>query len=293
MSSQSLRARAAGSDVAQPQAPAQQPPSIGALIQHLRPEMQRALPKHMDADRMARIALTVLRKTPQLAQCTPESFMGALLTAAQLGLEFGAANEAYLTPYKREAQLIVGYQGYAKLFYQHPLAKYLDAQAVYERDEFDYAYGLAPFLRHKPAIGDRGQVVAYYAVASLTTGASAFVVMSPSEVRAVRGGKTGSNGGIADPMHWMERKTCIRQVLKLLPKSTEMVRAMAADEGIRTDLREDAIDEAPAYPVAITGVEPAQVEQGPTEGTVDHTTGEQPAPDAVYDPAGEPEGWDK
>lgn len=240
-------------------------PTVAAMIGQMVPEIQRALPRGMDGDRMARLALTVLRKTPELARCSQASFMGALLTAAQLGLEPGAGGEAYLVPYKGECTLIVGYQGYAKLFWQHPLAKHLDAQAVYERDEFDYEYGLHPFLRHKPAMGERGDVIAYYAVATLTSGASAFVVLSPVDVRRLRGGKSGSNGGIADPMHWMEKKTAVRQLVKLLPKSTELARAEEWDEKVRTDLREDAIDAPPA--------ETRVIEQTP-QGRVDTSTGE-------------------
>ena len=41
----------------------------------------------MDADRIARLVLTEIRKTPQLAECTQQSFAGALLTASALGLE--------------------------------------------------------------------------------------------------------------------------------------------------------------------------------------------------------------
>ncbi|NKV63713.1 hypothetical protein GS924_06770 [Rhodococcus hoagii] len=59
----------------------------------MKPELQRALPKHMDPDRMARIALTVLRQTPKLNECKPESFLGALMTAAQVGLEPGPLGE--------------------------------------------------------------------------------------------------------------------------------------------------------------------------------------------------------
>jgi len=282
---QSLRARATTGDVAQ--RPEQ--PSIGALIQQLRPEMQRALPKHMDADRMARLALTVLRKTPALSRCSPESFMGALLTAAQLGLELGATNEAYLVPYGREAQFIVGYQGLVKLFYQHPLAKHVDSQAVFEHDTFDYEYGLTPSLRHKPAIGDRGNVVAYYAVGTLTSGASAFVVLSPQEVAALRQGKVGPSGNIADPQRWMERKTVLRQLFKMLPKSTELSRALVADEGVRTNLDEHALDEAPRYPAAVPAAQaPAQVEQAPVG--VDPATGELEEPRDLAEPdlPGEP-----
>lgn len=222
----------------------QSQPSLAQFIGRLTPEIARALPKHMDADRIARLALTVVRRDRALQACKPESFAGALLTASALGLEPGVNGEAYLVAYKGECTLIVGYQGYSKLFWQHPLAQHLDAQAVYENDDFDYAYGLDPFLRHKPALTDRGAVIAYYAVAGLTSGARIFVVLSPDEVKALRGGKVGSSGGIADPMHWMERKTALRQLFKLLPKSPMLARAVASDERVGSDLHREVIAEA-------------------------------------------------
>ena len=227
MSTNTIRGAVATRDQRQSTAPGG---GIATFIQQLQPEIARALPKHLDPDRLARLALTEVRKTPKLAQCDLASFAGALLTAAALGLEPGVNGEAYLVPYGRECQFIVGYQGLVKLFWQHPLAKHIDAQAVHTNDEFDYAYGLDPFLTHKPALGDRGQVVAYYAVARLTTGASAFVVLNPDEVKALRQGKVGPSGKISDPMHWMERKTVLRQLLKTLPKSTQLNRALDLDD---------------------------------------------------------------
>lgn len=260
--------------------PEQGTPSIGSLVQNMRGEIARALPKHLDADRLARITLTVLRKNPALTASTPESFMGALLTCAQLGLEPGPGGEAYLVPYqhkrgplagKTECQLIIGYQGYTKLFWQSPLAQHLDAHVVYEGDDFDYAYGLEPFLRHKPLPGGAAgrKVRTYYAVASLKNGAKKFVVVWPEEVKELRGGKVGPSGGIADPMRWMERKTALRQLFKTLPSSTELTQALEADEKVRTDLDEDAID--------LPMVAPTQIEQSvnvPDVGTVDTSTGE-------------------
>lgn len=217
-------------------------PTIAQFIQSIQPEIARALPKHMDADRVARLALTVVRQSDiearkagkpnnSLANCTPESFGGALLTAAALGLEPGVNQEAYLVPYKGECTLIIGYQGYAKLFWQHPLARHLNAQAVYEHDEFDYELGLNQWLRHKPKRGgDRGRVTDYYAVAQLSTGASGFVALTADEVKLLRGGKVGPSGQIPDPQRWMERKTVLRQLMKLLPKSTQLIAALAVDE---------------------------------------------------------------
>ena len=214
---------------------------IQDIIQRLEPEIARALPKAMDADRIARIALTLLRQSDiqavkdgkpeqSLAACDPHSFAGALLTASALGLEPGINGEAYLVPYKRECTLIVGYQGLTKLFWQHPLAHYLDAHAVYEADEFDYAYGLNQYLTHKPARGDRGDVVNYWAAGQLTNGAARFVVLTPEEVKKLRRGKVGPSGQIADPQLWMERKTALRQLLKLMPKSVSLDAALRVDD---------------------------------------------------------------
>ena len=236
--------------------------TVGQVITWLRPELQRALPRGMNADRLARVALTMVRATPKLAECTPESFAGALLTSAALGLEPGVNGESYLVPYEDrknntvECQLIIGYQGFAKLFWNNAAARHLDAQAVHERDHFAYEYGLDPFLRHKPADGDRGRVTHYYAVASLTNGGSHFVVLTADEVKKLRSGKVGPSGNIKDPMRWMERKTALRQLLKTMPRSVELNAAMQADEEMGTALREQKVPEsiteaAPAEPTAL------------------------------------------
>jgi recombination protein RecT len=225
-------------DLEQIGAPRTAPPTIAQFVELMKPQIARALPKGIDADRIVRLALTSVRKNPQLAECTLESFGGALMTATALGLEPDVNGEAYLVPYRdrnkgiTECTFIMGYQGVTKLFWQHPLARHIDAQAVHERDEFDYAYGLDPFLRHKPATGDRGDIIYYYAVAALANGARSFVVLSPDDVKKLRGGKVGPDprfkGG--DPMHWMERKTAVKQLAKLLPKSTALAQALQVDE---------------------------------------------------------------
>ena len=246
-------------------------PTVTQLVNRMGGEIQRALPKHLDGERVARLALTTIRLNPALERCRPESFVGALLTAAAAGVEVGTP-EAYLVPYKGECTLIIGYQGYTKLFWQHPNAQSLNAQAVYERDEFEYAYGLAPKLHHKPATGDRGAIVFYYAAVSLSTGGQHFEVLTPEEVKELRNGKVGGNGGIADPMRWMERKTAIRQVLKPMPKSTQMSLAVQSDERDGSALYMERVAETPA--AAALTAPAAQVPAG-----VDAQTGE------VTDPA--------
>lgn len=255
------------------------PQTIAQFIEVMKAEMARALPKHLSADRLARIALTEVRRTPRLAQCTQPSFGGALMTCAQLGLEPGVTGEAYLIPRKNgrlsrdagrdvyEVQLTIGYQGMAKLFWQSPLAKSLDAQAVHEHDDhFEYEYGLNPTLRHKPSLKDRGETIAYYSVATLINGGFAFIVLSRSDVERIRIRSKAGTGDGDSPWKTdydeMAKKTCLRRMFKLLPKSPELARALSHDEGVRTDWAEDAIDIQPEYPDAV----PGEVEDDTPEG---------------------------
>lgn len=289
MSPQNLRQRAAGGQqVAQvDEQQEQQLRSVGALVERMTPQLERVLPAHLPADRFARLVLTVLRKTPELAYCTQESLLGALMSASELGLEVGSSAEAYLVPYKGEATLIVSYKGYAKLFWQSPLAQHLDAQAVFERDDFDYGYGTAPFLRHKPARGDRGAVIYYYATAGLSTGGTAFVVLTPEEVKEIRGGKVGPQGKIADPQRWMERKTALRQLFKMLPKSTSLTLALQADESVRRDIA------VPLPDAPLTYALPPGPDQQPPPG-VNVATGElHDQGPAEHDDVPPPDGWDR
>lgn len=89
----------------QSQAPAVPKKPVPALVRTVlspgfKKQLATALPKHLTADRMARIALTEIRKNPALLKTQPESFMGAVMQAAQLGIELGSAlGHAYLVPY--------------------------------------------------------------------------------------------------------------------------------------------------------------------------------------------------
>lgn len=230
-----------------------QPQSLAALIEQMKPQIARALPKHMDPDRIARIALTVLRQTPALGRCNPQSFLGALMTCAQLGLEPGPLGEAYFVPYGQEVTFIPGYRGLVKLAWQSGQMKSISAHTVRERDEFEYAYGLEPVLRHKPALSDGGEVIAVYAAAVLKDGGSAFVVLSRDDVEAIRTrSRAGRNGPWVTDWDAMARKTAVRQLVRWLPLSSELhnlAQAALLDESVRRgeDVVKDLDEVTPDY----------------------------------------------
>lgn len=219
----------------------EKPTDMVGYLKTMGPAIATALPKHISADRIARVAMTALRSKPKLQECTPLSFYGALLTAAQLGLEVNTPlGHAYLIPYGRECTFQLGYQGMLDLARRSGLVKSIRAHEVYERDLFDYEYGLNPMLKHKPAEGERGQVTHVYAVAKLLDDEPLFTVLTVAEVESYRARSRAAKDGpwVTD---WiaMAKKTAVRRLYTWLPKSVEMANAHAAD---------DSPEPAEAYP---------------------------------------------
>lgn len=220
-------------------------------------QMAMALPKSLTADRLTRIIITECRKTPELLNCSQESFLGSVLQCAQLGLEPGSAlGHCYLLPYGKNCQLIIGYRGMIDLARRSGQIASINAYCVYEADEFEYELGLHPDIKHKPSpLADRGAITYVYAVAVLIGGGVQFEVMSRAEIEAVRKqSKAGKNGPWVT--HWSEmaRKTVVRKLFKYLPVSIEAVRAVEIDE--RSD-RGEALTENDFIDAAFTdkGVE--------------------------------------
>lgn len=195
-----------------------------------------ALPKHMTADRLARIALTEIRKTPKLAQCDQASFLGAVMQCAQLGLEPGGAlGHAYLIPFGNQVQFIVGYRGMIDLARRSGQIVSIEAREVYEADKFKVRFGLDPDLQHEPAWeqADRGKLRAVYAVAKLKDGGVQFEVMSKAEIDKIRAqSKAGASSSSPWTTHYneMAKKTVIRRLFKYLPVSIELSQAVVLDE---------------------------------------------------------------
>src|ERR1700747_1947116 len=118
-----------------------------SLLEKYKREIARALPKHLSPERMARIALTCFRKTPQLAQCDPKSVFAAVITASQMGLEPGI--NCHLVPFKRECQLIPDWKGLVDLVHRAGRAAGWTG-AGYEGEHVVYGLGDSPFVDHKP-----------------------------------------------------------------------------------------------------------------------------------------------
>lgn len=112
--------------------------SIPDMIKALEPEIKKALPTILTPERFTRIALSAINNTPKLAECSPMSFIAALMNAAQLGLEPNTPlGQAFLIPYKAkgnlECQFQLGYRGMIDLAYRNEHVQSIEAHTVYEK----------------------------------------------------------------------------------------------------------------------------------------------------------------
>jgi recombination protein RecT len=225
--------------------------NLRALFDKASPAIAEVIPRHLTPERILRITLACVSRTPLLLECTPQSILQAVMVAAQLGLDptGGVLGEAYLVPYKnkknnnrREAQLIPGYQGLISLARRSGQVQVVSSYPVFRNDVFDYELGITPKITHKPTLDeDTGDLIAVYAVAHLTDCPIAQVeVMSRSQLDRIRMRSKSPDEGpwATDPIE-MCRKTGVRRLSKYLPKSPEFAAGLQlqvdAESGERTN----------------------------------------------------------
>lgn len=228
---------------------ADKPVTMKDYIKRMEGEIAKALPSVITPERFTRITLSALSTTPQLAACTPQSFLGAMMTAAQLGLEPNTPlGQAYLIPFKNnkkggilECQFQLGYKGMLDLAYRSGVVSVIQARVVYANDKFEYSFGLDPKLEHVPAKSDRGEPVYVYAMFRTKDGGYGFDVMTIEDVRAHarRYSKAYSSGPWQTNFEDMAKKTVLKITLKYAPLRSDFARGVASDETVKTEIGED------------------------------------------------------
>ena len=173
----------------------------------------------------------------QVFQKNPASVFSSILTCAEFGLSPTAQmGECWLIPYGNECQFQIGYQGLSKILYKNPDVKNITAECVYENDEFEYSLGLTPTLNHKPVSVDRGKLIAVYCVVRFANQEPIFKVMTIDDLKGIQALSKAGNSSIwfskKDPENWMLKKTCFKQLCKLLPKHLNMSKVIAYDNVI-------------------------------------------------------------
>lgn len=245
MSTAALKAVTTGEAAPQRLADMKPKDQIAYLLKTKQGEIAKMLPKHLNAERLMKVAQIAATTTPALVKCDVASLVGAIGQCAQMGLEPNTVlGHAYLVPFntKRKdaqgnerwvnsVQVIIGYKGLIDLARRSGQIVSIAAHEVCENDKFELVYGLDEKLNHVPALGERGTLIGFYSVAKLKDGGHCFEFMSLHQVQEIMKAtqSKGKYGPWAEHFTEMGRKTVIRRLAKYLPLSIEFQTAAALD----------------------------------------------------------------
>ena len=244
-----------------------QPPSaIQAVTKGLEARMD-ILKTFIGADTQRFIAEVrlALVSDAKLQTCSPESVLRVCQEVAKFRKGIGPWGGWLVPRYnkktgKTDCTLVWDYRALMDMAREDGAVLDIDAAIVKEGDDFDYQRGTDEFLRHRPPLdGQPGGAFRYaYAIATLRHGIKKFVVLDQDDINRIRARSgAGDSGPWNTDFNAMARKTAIRQLITLLPRSRgkdTMHRAIEAEEGAQQDVVEPVVDS----PRLLSGAERAK-----------------------------------
>jgi len=265
--------------------------AIQRLFENYKPLIAQVLPQHLKVERVIGIMVSTLSKNPKLAECTLPSVIGGVITSSILGLELNTPlQQCFLIPYNSKVGMVaefqLGFKGMIDLCYRNSNVLSVETDDVRENDFFDYEKGLHPFLKHKPAMSNRGKLTHVYAIARLKSGGVVFTVMDKNQIESVRmrskAGQSSSspwNNKIDEDYAKMARKTALRSLFNSgeIPYSLEM-KYLALD-GNKVDMEMFSNDGSGDYDLSQAEATQAEVIASEPEQKKD-----EPKPEATSEP---------
>lgn len=156
--------------------------------------------KFLTPDRMLRLCVMAVKKTPKLAACDPTTVLGAMMTSAALGLEPNTVQQqAFLIPYNSrrkvgsqwvdvlECQFQIGYRGFLTLAYRSPQIQVMQADAIHEHDAWDHTLGSQTMLRYSKFLRERGALIGAFSWARINDQGESACVLPLEEIEKIRG----------------------------------------------------------------------------------------------------------
>jgi recombination protein RecT len=254
--------------------------TIRGKLSQMKDQFLMALPRHVKVEQFMRVAVTSIRRNPDLAECTIDSLLGSFMQSAQLGLQVdGLLGEAHLVPFnnknkltnkwEKEAQLIVGYKGLMKLARNSGEVSAFYARAVYMKDHLVIEEGLEPKLEYKRseerpcADGESLEncIRGAFALVRYKDGSSHFVFLWKWEIDRARLASKNSGGVWKSNYPEMAEKTAMRRLAKWMPQSVELQKAYELEERVDAGISQGlgSVFDVSAEPQT-AGAEPAKAE---------------------------------
>ena len=216
------------------------------LAPERRKHIEEALPDHLPVAKFQEAFRDAVMTNPDILKCDPREVFRSVHNVASTGLSFNPLfGEAWLVvgfskkDNRHKPQVRIGTRGFIKLARQSGEIVGLFAREVYEKDDFHVDLYNGENRHFADVFGDRGELIGFYAKAKFRDGTEDFEPMSRREIEKVRdqysdGWKAFKAKKLystpwADSFEEMAKKTVMRRLLKRLPQSTELARALEAD----------------------------------------------------------------
>lgn len=213
---------------------------IRSTLERMGGQFKAVMPTQAHVDRFIRVVMTAVQGNPDLLEADRTSFYASCMKCAQDGM-MPDGKQAVLKIYnqnigtrdKPEWRKIVQYEPMAeglmmKLRLSGEVIGAPKVHVVYAADEFTYELGDNERIIHKPALANRGAIVAAYSIVKLKSGDTSREVMGIEEIDAIakRSKSVDKNGDPTGPWKTdkgeMCRKTVFKRHYKRLPRSSDL-----------------------------------------------------------------------
>lgn len=212
---------------------------FGGFMGKLKPQLDLALPKHLTADRMARLAMTAFSTSPKLQDCDLTSIAASIMTAGQLGLEPGVNGAGWLVPYKRTCTFVPGWKGLVDLMSRSGRGTVFTG-VIFKDQRYTFTDGARRdlIIHNETELDDQSDITHAYAVGWVKDSSMPIIELwTVGKITKHRDkyNKIGESHYSYRDWEMYARKVPLLQVLKYMPCSVEMANAIAvsnaAEEG--------------------------------------------------------------
>lgn len=278
------------------QKPAQQGQSLIEVIRQKQGSFADVATKYLPPERLVKLAIVAITKMPDLQKVPAAEVVAELINCARLGLEPNVEGGRWLLPFKRrtdggdryELVAVTDYRGLVDIARRsgEVVAIHADVRRANDLWEnwIDAGGATLVHLRHRRAESDRGDVLGAYAVVRLKNGEVQAAYLTLDEINSAKGRSRGASSEFSPwqrDFEAMAKKTAIRRLYNLLPKTPEV---QAAREVLAEEEERDRAEPAPM----VETVAPASR----TEALKTKLRG-APATDSTLEPGHDPESMDR
>lgn len=207
--------------------------SLMAVIEARKDQFKDLLPKYLTPEKLFRVAQMAISKQPLILNCTPASFLVAMMDAAKSGLE-PDGRQAALVPYGNQVQFQPMYQGMIKQAVREGAAKKIEARVVHAHDRFRIWYDPEPHVEHEPCLEDEGDIIGAYAYAILPDGNLQVEWMNRRQLDHIKAKAKSRSGPWQTDEEEMFRKSPVKRLFKYLPIPETLEYAVSVDNAAET-----------------------------------------------------------